>query len=272
MKPFLGVERTNEYRNCKDYAIRCTSKETQQEWTDVFNKREAMLRKRHLAKFAYYLSLCMLIIGIATLFQALTFLKNNEGVFNVSLFLLNLFVSVLCFCIYFFIRHHYKTKHKVLVEMAKKSDLNIRRDLKIPNEVGFTEVIFYHYEVRNNELVPVSENPKSPVFFNPLYYLYVENDCLNIGTDKEVFAVPLCALKKIKKVEQKIAFRFWKKPEHFASPAYKNFPIVAAKNAIEMDYYYTLELFLDDEMWEIPFPCYELPVFEKLTGLRAATE
>lgn len=272
MKPFLCIETTKEYRNCKDYAIRHTSEETQQEWETVFNKREAMLSKTKLTKFAYYLSLCLLIIGITTLLQALTFIKGAEGGPEIPLFLLNLFVSVASFCIYFFIRHHYKKQHKLFSELANKSNHNIRRELEIPDDVGFTEVIYYQYELHDGKVVPVPEQPGGQIYFNPLYYLYVENENLNIGTDKHVFAVPLSALKCIRKINSKISFRFWKKAEHFSSPAYKEFDIIATKDSIEMDYYYTLELYLDGEMWEIPFPCYELPVFQKLTGLSVITE
>ena len=272
MKPFLGIETTKGYRNCKDYAIRHTSEATRQEWETVFNKREAMLSKTKLSRFAYYLSLCLLILGITTLFQALTFLRDITGDIEISLFLLNLFVSAASFGIYFFIRHHYKNQHKLFSELAERSNLSIRRDLEIPDDVGFTEVIYYQYELHDGKVVPVPEQPGGQIYFNPLYFLYAENENLNIGTDKSVFAVPLSALKCIRKVDQKISFKFWKKAEHFSSPAYKDFDIISTKDSFKMDYFYTLEFFFDGEMWEIPFPCYELPVFQKLTGLSVTNE
>lgn len=272
MKPFLGKETNNEHRNCMNYAIRCTSEQTQQEWNEVFSKKEAMLSKSKLTRFFYYLSLCLLVVGITTFMQTLTFLNDIANGSEIFFFNLNLFVSILCFSIYFIIKNRYKTQHKILVEMANKSNLNIRRELEIPDEVGFTEVIYYEYEIHDGEVVPVPKQPGGPIYFNPLYFLYIENEKLNIGTDKHVFAVPLSALKCIRKVEQKISFRFWKKPEHFSSPAYKDFDIIATKNSIETDYYYSLELCLGREVWEIPFPCYELPVFEKLTGLSVTSE
>ena len=272
MKPFLCIEKPNKHRNCKDYAIRCTSEETQQEWEAVFYKNEERLSKTKRSRFAYYFSLCLLILGITTLFQALTFVSNTDSGPEIFLFLLNLFVSAASFGIYFFISHHYKKQHKLFSELAEKSNLSIRRDLEIPDDVGFTEVIFFEYEMRDGQVVPVPEKPKSPIFFNPLYFIYVEKENLIIGTDKYLFAVPLSTLKCIRKVNHKISFKFWKKAEHFSSPAYKDFDIIATKDSFEMDYFYTLEFFFDGEMWEIPFPCYELPVFQKLTGLSVITE
>lgn len=81
---------------------------------------------------------------------------------------------------------------------------------------------------------------------------------------------PSDALRGIRKVSKRIRIEGWNKEEPCNQGRYKAYKLSEGDNGlIYCKPYYILELDRAGERWGIYFPCYELPAFERATGLTA---
>lgn len=84
------------------------------------------------------------------------------------------------------------------------------------------------------------------------------------------YAIPCSALQRIRTVDRRIAVQFWNKDETFRAPRFKPYKIRQDNyDLYRYRPYHMLEFTCAGEDWALCFPCYELPFFEKLTGLHA---
>ena len=91
----------------------------------------------------------------------------------------------------------------------------------------------------------------------------------------EVYSLDLDELRQIAKVNKRIVVIGWNKEESPKKGEYKEYKISVndgAANTVSYKPYYILEGVHNGEAYGIYFPCYELPTFERLTGLRAKAD
>ena len=98
----------------------------------------------------------------------------------------------------------------------------------------------------------------------------MENDRLCLTDLESRFEFPLAELRRIRTVRKKISIPTWNKETAPDEDIYKPYKLsVDGYECIHFKPYHILELEHEGETWGIYFPCYELPVFEELTGLKA---
>lgn len=84
------------------------------------------------------------------------------------------------------------------------------------------------------------------------------------------YAFPRSACVAIHTVKKHIRVASWNKSINLNKGIYKPYKLTTDNyGAVHCQYYHILEIRQNGEAWGLYFPCYELPTFEALTGLKA---
>ncbi len=148
---------------------------------------------------------------------------------------------------------------------------NIYAELGVEEQTPEVDVFDFKYKVKKNGLTFVADKMSQANVMNYPYKFYVSDDCLYLVSLEAKYRIPLTKTKGILKVNKRAVIPkfMWNKDVPFNSEYYKQFKIGCNDNYILIKPYYILCFEHNGEEWGIYFPSYELPVFEKLTGLKA---
>lgn len=84
------------------------------------------------------------------------------------------------------------------------------------------------------------------------------------------YSIPLSSIRAIRTVNKSVSVMGWNKKEAYNKGIYKQYNIICEDSvSFRFKPYYIVEFTYNNETWGIYIPCYELPAFEKLTGLQA---
>ncbi len=105
---------------------------------------------------------------------------------------------------------------------------------------------------------------------NILMGVFTEADSFCLVTPYSKFAISLKFLQRISTIDEQFPINNWereisKEDDYFKSHGLRT----DSHGASYAERYHILEFSHNDEEWGLFFPCYELPVFEELTGLKA---
>ena len=107
-------------------------------------------------------------------------------------------------------------------------------------------------------------------FSNLIFKAYRDNENLYLTNCNGKYAFPLSSLSSIRTVKKHTVIKEWHKEEPYDKGIYKPYHMSIDKfGCLNCNSYYILEAVHNTETYGIYIPCYELPVFEELTGLRA---
>lgn len=140
-----------------------------------------------------------------------------------------------------------------------------RLELGVPENAEAVDVFMIDYKVKNGE--PVNANP--PFLINAELHAYRQNDALVLWGGKEVWEFPLCEMKRIRTVKKATTAMLWNKDEKPREGRFAQYKLAANNYGVSAKTYHILEFERGGETFGIYFPCWELPVFERLTGLNA---
>lgn len=284
MKPFLEVDRTyddnNRFPNGVEFNTIDVSKETYDEYMSLIKERELFEKKlhtpyylQHLPVFCLLLSLCACMFIVPYFFNPSEINTNNAFRILVTFIL---FISGLAG--YFILKKILTDKQKSFFDSKEYKEIKdkwenhfvkVRKELQIPDNCITADILFFHYKVTDGQITPISNSKKKTPFENPAYLFYVEDNVFYVASAFDKFAINLDAFTEITKVNEYIKIPFWNKPDSFQTEKYKSYYISVEGKELLIDSYYILHFTHKDEDWGLYFPCYELPVFEELTGLRA---
>lgn len=284
MKPFLQIDRTlddsNRYPNGAEFNTADVSQETFEERNALSREQMEYEKKLRIPKVLLILNTFCLVLAFSTVMYIAPYVFKPVNITEENAF--GIFVAFLLFATGlagFFIlkkvitdRRKNVTESKEFKELTKRANLladKTRKELKIPENAILADMLFCHYKEKNGIRIPISEDKRKSPYINVNYYFYIEDNFLCIATALDKFAVSLDSFTKITKVNEYIKIPYWIKPEPFNSKKYESYNISVEGNELLIDSYYILHFTHNDEHWGLFFPCYELPVFEELTGLKA---
>ena len=146
---------------------------------------------------------------------------------------------------------------------------NVLQDLNVPPSAPCVDVLVFRFKNKNGEIKPYEGF--SPSAYTALEMrMFKENGCLCLADLENVYAFPISELRGIREVGKRISVMGWNKPEDPRSSQYKKYKLTVNNvGCVFSKPYYILELERDGELYGIYFPCYELGMFEKATGLSA---
>ncbi len=155
---------------------------------------------------------------------------------------------------------------KRLVSNIENVCASIDQELGVPQDAAAVDVLSLYYKNKEGKPLPKIEETRE----NMEHKIYIDGESLYLVNLKGKFAFPLSSLKAIHEVKAKLALDVWNKKEGPKEGYYSQFPIFLENgDGLYIKTLYLLELSQGAEALGICFPCYELPLIERLTGMKA---
>ncbi len=143
-------------------------------------------------------------------------------------------------------------------------------EMGVPEEANYTEVLTFSYIEKDGKIVPKAKMSDLSEYKNVEKVMYSDGENLCFAEVDGKYEIPISSLKSIKTVKKRIAVPEWNKEESFKKGIYKQYKLTCNQmGMVFMKYFHILEFVHEGETWGVYFPCYELPEYEKLTGLKA---
>ena len=143
-------------------------------------------------------------------------------------------------------------------------------ELGVPDNSVTVDVLVFRYVVKKGEIAVKSYPLSTVTHANVEVEAFVENGSLFIADVEHCFELPLSEITAIRTVKKTAILPEWHKDEEPGSQKYKQYKInVDRYGNVYVKPHYFLEIYHFGEKYGLYFPSYELPIFEKLTGLKA---
>lgn len=150
---------------------------------------------------------------------------------------------------------------------------NIYTELGVPSSAPETDILTFTYKVKNNEIYAKALALVYTPYNNLIYRIFSDEENIYLANCEAKYTFPRSEIKAIKTVNKRITIPDWNKEEGPRKGRFKKFKLtVDDENCVNLKPYHILEIEHNNEVYGIYFPCYELEVFEKATGLTAETE
>ena len=208
---------------------------------------------------------------------SMVLLQFIEEIFETTEMQVTLVVCIVCW-ILFLIPFVVEQTRKKNYEKSERYQLYQKRldglydylysELGVPADAPCVDVIRFNYVLMGDKVVPFQKNKNSEKYYVVDFKFYVEKENLCISTDEEVYGIKLSSIKGIKRTDKKIHLLLNTSVGNRAEKLKKH-NVKKRLGAYIINPYYILEFEHKNEKWGLYFPCYELPVIEELTGLKA---
>ena len=284
MKPFLGIDITenkeNEIVNGTEFITQKTSQATKESLDNAVDNNVELINK---AKLPLPLRIIQGVCGFAGAIIAAAIVRQWDGEEPISTLYTSapalFIICVVCLAVWGIIKLAANKKAKTVIESDEgnltKSRLDsivnsIYAELSVPSDAPDTDVLSFCYKVKDGEIRPKTTGLDMTPYLNVICKVFSDEEYLHIANVSEKYSIPLEALKRIITVKKSIVLPHWNKDEAPRKGRYKEYKLsVDKEDNIHIKPYHILEFEHNSEMHGIYFPCYELPVFEKTTGLKA---
>lgn len=284
MKPFLGTDltedKTNVAMNGEEFIIQRTSESNTQALMKALDSSHKLINK---ARLPLVLRLAKGLFGFAGLVIAGGIIKawDTETPFGQmydtvpQLF----WIAGASIIIYAVLELISRKKAKAIIESDEgnytKSTLdsvigNIYTELGVPSSLPETDILSFTYKNKNAEPYAKARALEVTPYNNLIFKIFADSENLYLANCDSKYSFPLSALKGIRTVNKRIALAEWNKDERPNKGEFKKYKLTTDnQNCVHIKPYHILEIEQNGEVCGIYFPCYELPVFEKVTGLKA---
>ena len=274
MRPFYCTDITNDKKNKdyngKEFITATVPKEAQDEFDKKSDEQLKEINKLNMDLIPHLIkSLCLMVgsmitfaalirgfrIGFAELFAEQTWLPI-VGV-------LALIVGVLAHLIEKKIKGSAiggKTMEDIDAEFDRLAD-ELYAALGVPSYAEKTDIFVFSYKTKDGATVPEE-------FFNLDFMTYEDGGALHLSDSESIYSFKIENMKQIRAVNETVPIACWNKKDEPTDPKYEKYITRSKKHLYgTTDKYYILEVENEGEISEIYFPSYELPVFERLTGV-----
>ena len=147
----------------------------------------------------------------------------------------------------------------------------ILADLKVPQDSKEIDILSFFYKLKGEENKVCEKGFQIAPYINSIFHIFADTENLFLANLEGKYAIPLSAIKGIKSIKKTIRIMEWNKDEEFNKEMYKQYKLSEDNyGCIICKSYHILEFEHNNDLWGIYFPCYELPVIEEITGLKAA--
>lgn len=283
MKPFLGIDLTenkkNEQPNGDCFLIARPSPATAQAFEQSTKKAEAAVQKSRLSR---PLRIIQNICGVGGAIVAVGILKalgevtvtqayqNAAGLFWIAGGLL-LVWAVLRLISSQKANAVLKTEESAhAISSLEGVSSAIYTELSVPAKAREVDLLSFFYKRRGDDIKVREKGMQLASHLNPVYRVWADSENLYIANLDGKYAFPLSSIRGIRTVKKHITLAGWNKDDAINKGFFKQFRLSADQyGRIHCRHYHILEVERSGELWGVWFPCYELPVFEILTGRTA---
>lgn len=286
MKPFLGIDLTTDKKNDRpngaEFLVAKTSPALSRSFEQSSENAEETIEQSRLP---LPLRIGQWICGAVGLVVALGLVKGLGGENDVSLsqayqnapWLFWLAGgSLLAFAVLKLIG---RRKEKTVLA-TEESAHTLRKfegvcdaiysELAVPSDAKEVDLLSFFYKVKDGS-IKVCERPMQLwSHFNPVFKVFADSEQLYFANTEGKYAFPRSSLKAIHTLEKRVRVMGWNKTVAYNEGVYKQYKLTSDQyGCIHCKLSYILEIDRNGEPWGIHIPCYELPAFEELTGLKA---
>ncbi len=286
MKPFLAIDLTEDKKNDKlngeEFLALRTSAAMAQVLESSTEQAEETIEE---SKLPLVVRIVHWICGAYVLLFAFSILKaiiREDGVSlgeayqNVPWMF---WTAGVCLLVWVILKFMSKKKEKNVFEDEGNTQVfsklegicdTIFTELSVPADSKKVDLLSFFYKENNGE-IKVKEKPmQMHSHFNPVFHIFSDSENLYLANLEGKYAIPLSSLQAIRTVKKRIRLQEWNKDEPFNSGIYKQYKLTNDDyGCIHCKIYHILEFNFNGDTWGIYFPCYELPVFEEISGLKA---
>ena len=279
MKPLFCIDVTldknNEIVNGSEFITRTASKQKIEEYE---NKQEDLEQTVEKSKLPLLLRIIKYLCG---LFFLMVLAASVRTGFETALKNAPILVMSGALCGILGIILHFVSKgkeKKVLKEENAEQQSkeiyedfkNIHNELNVPDDAAEIDVLLFKYKRKNGKINPYSSGLQTTAYMNMSVKMYETNDELHIADLGNVYSFAKSELKVITTVNKRISVPTWNKDEDPRKGSFKRYKMTVNDiGNVFFKPYYILEIEHGSQIFGIYFPCYELEIFEHLTGLKA---
>ena len=142
--------------------------------------------------------------------------------------------------------------------------------MNVPDDAAGVDILHFRYKMKNGKIRPYLSGLQTTAYMNVSVKMYETNDALHIADLENVYSFAKSELKVITTVNKRISVPTWNKDEDPRKGSFKRHKMtVSNMGDVFFKPYYILEIEHESQNFGIYFPCYELEIFEHLTGLKA---
>lgn len=283
MKPIFGVDITldknNEETNCGEFVSRSISSETKQVFEEKTESFNDTVKKSQLPAWIqvvkYILGLFAIIVAVGIV-KALSSVSIQQAFSNAPVLIISGIVSgALWLGLHLYSR---KKEKDVLKEMgAEEQVAEIEADVdKIYEELGVSknaaavDILLFKYKEKDGMIIPKAVGMQTCEFFNMEVKIFVRDGKLHLADVENLYSFAMSELKSIETVNKSTSLLAWNKEIGFDEERYSKYKIsVNNLGNLIIKPYHILVIAHNGEEYGLYFPCYELEIFEILTGLKA---
>ena len=279
MKPIFCIDVTldknNEIVNGSEFITRTASKQKIEEYE---NKQEDLEQTVEKSKLPLLLRIIKYLCG---LFFLTVLAASVKAGFETALKNAPILVMSEALCGILWIILHFVSKgkeKKVLKEENAEQQSkeiyedfkNIHNELNVPDDAAGVDILHFRYKMKNGKIRPYVSGLQTTAYMNVSVKMYETNDELHIADLESVYSFAKSELKVITTVNKRISVPTWNKDEDPRKGSFKCYKMtVSDMGDVFFKPYYILEIEHESQNFCIYFPCYELEIFEHLTGLKA---
>lgn len=284
MKPFLAIDLTNSRKNSELNGNEFLVQETTQAMvqalnTSVDDAEETMEKAKLPLAIRIFHWLCGTLAWFGTIVILSIFASEETNISEAYEYVPWVFwLTGACIIIWAILKLLSIKKEKSVIESAESSNTiskvdkacdSIFADLGVPDDARDVDILFFYYKEKNGKIKACEKGLQFVPYFNPVFKIYADEENLYLACMDGKYAFPLSSLKAIHTINQKIGIPAWNKEQAPNKEPYKQYKMTMANNGcIYFKPYYILEIEFVGESFGIYFPCYELPVFEEVTGIK----
>ena len=278
MKPIFCIDVTldkkNEIVNGSEFITRTASKQKIEEYENKQEDFEQTVEKSKLPMWLriikYLCGLLFWIVLAASVKAGFETALKNAPILVVS--------GALCGILWIILHFASKAKEKKVLkeEDAERQSKeihedfkNIHNELNVPDDAAEVDVLLFKYKMKNGKIRPYVSGLQTTAYMNVSVKMYETNDALHIADLENVYSFAKSELKVITTVNKRISVPTWNKDEDPRMGSFKRYKMtVNNMGDVFFKPYYILEIEHESQIFGIYFPCYELEILERITGLK----
>lgn len=287
MKPFMCIDLTedknNENPNGEEFLV-CEPSDSVSSAVDASEEKVLdTLEKGNLSLPFHILSWICGAVLIVSVFVA-EFLCESDDLFKIisniyhnHFWIILIFLTALiCFIVLRIIAHIKDKKIKnseeynLALQYAEGVNNAVFSELSVPLNAKEIDILYFTYKIKKGEIKFERIGFDDPILLNTPYKFFTDEGKLYFADLEGKYSIELTSLKAIKTIKERIVINLWNKDVPHNKGEYKQYKMRQTDSeGYLLKYYHILEFEHNGEQWGIYFPCYELPLIEELTGLKA---
>ena len=278
-KPIFGIDVTenknNETVNGSEFIVRKLSEQKINEYDDKHNDVLETVEKSQSPLWIEIVKWLCLIIFLPVVMSIIKvgFVTATQ---NAPILVI---VGFVCGIAWVALMIYTKKKEKKVLQEEKveervdelvKDREAMYRELGVPEDAEYVDVLQFFYKIKKEKIVPYASGLQLTAYVNPEVKIFATEEDLYIADHESVYSLKKSEFKSITCVDKRVYVPMWNKDEEPTKGRFKPYKMtVNSYGCVIFKPYYILNIEHEGKIYGLYFPCYELEVFERLTGLKA---